>query len=194
MIGHSFGSGAAVEAVMQDETMFFGLILIDAALNLNSKNENTTLPLLLQNNFVRELLVSASITNPLFTKFLLQKLLYRQDVPLDKYVDILQKPMHVRGSTEAIAQWLPSLLLDDTISRSAKRENYRNITIPVKLIWGEKDSVTPLEQAHDLQSLIPNATLSTLPEVGHIPQIENPKAFQKALLETIGQILEQKEL
>lgn len=185
LIGHSFGSGAAVEAVMQNETMFSGLILIDAALSLKSTYDNNSLPLFLQNNFMRELLVSSTITNPLLTKFLLQKLLYRQDVSLEKYVNILQKPMHVKGTTSAIAQWLPSLLLDDNSSMSAKRDNYREIGIPVKLIWGDKDSITPLSQAHDLHSLIPNASLRTISEVGHIPQIENPKVFQKILLESI---------
>jgi len=54
------------------------------------------------------------------------------------------------------------------------------------LIWGENDNVTPLDQAHDLQNLIPQATLSVLAGLGHIPQIEDPVAFNAALLKGLG--------
>ena len=47
---------------------------------------------------------------------------------------------------------------------------------------GEQDSVTPLAQARDLKALLPKATFATLPGVGHIPQIEDPTAFNSAFL------------
>jgi len=50
---------------------------------------------------------------------------------------------------------------------------------------GDKDSVTPLAQAHDLRALIPTSTLSTLVGVGHIRQIEDPEAFNRVLVEQL---------
>lgn len=173
---------------MQEEALFSGLVLIDAALNLNTKEKNTELPLLLHNSYMRELIVSATITNPLMTKFLLQTLLYKKDIDLERYVDILQRPMHIKGSTNAIAQWLPFLLLDETKALSTSREGYTALHLPTRLIWGEKDSVTPLIQGQELQKLIPHSILNVLDEVGHIPQIENPEGFQRALLFSLKSI------
>ena len=56
------------------------------------------------------------------------------------------------------------------------------------LLWGDQDSVTPLEQAHDLQTLLPQATLTLLPGVGHIPQIEDPDMFNNALLKALRKL------
>ncbi len=50
------------------------------------------------------------------------------------------------------------------------------------IIWGDKDTVTPLGQAEDLHSLIPAATFTLLPGLGRIPQIEDPDAFNRALV------------
>ena len=50
------------------------------------------------------------------------------------------------------------------------------------LLWGEQDSITPLAQARALQGWMPQATLTVLPQVGHIPHIEGPGAFAEALL------------
>ena len=56
------------------------------------------------------------------------------------------------------------------------------------LLWGDQDSVTPLEQARDLQTLLPQATLTLLPGVGHIPQIEDPDMFNNALLKALRKL------
>ena len=56
------------------------------------------------------------------------------------------------------------------------------------LLWGDEDAVPPLEQARDLQTLLPQARLTILPELGHIPQIEDPDAFDAALLMAPGKL------
>jgi pimeloyl-ACP methyl ester carboxylesterase len=53
-------------------------------------------------------------------------------------------------------------------------ERYKSITIPVLLIWGEKDVIVPLEVGRKLAGTIPNAKLVVLPNCGHIPQEECP--------------------
>ena len=50
------------------------------------------------------------------------------------------------------------------------------------MIWGDKDTLTPLAQGRDIQSLIQNASLEVLPGLGHIPQIEDPAVFAAALV------------
>jgi pimeloyl-ACP methyl ester carboxylesterase len=43
-------------------------------------------------------------------------------------------------------------------------------------------------QALDLQALLPQAQLTPLPGLGHIPQIEDPDLFNDALLKALGKL------
>ncbi len=55
------------------------------------------------------------------------------------------------------------------------------VTCPVKLIWGAKDTATPLREARVMQRLIPNATLDVIEDAGHYSFIDNPFRFRALL-------------
>jgi pimeloyl-ACP methyl ester carboxylesterase len=186
IVGHSVGSGVATELVMRHPQGIRGLVLIDAALGLTSPPSDPS-PLI-GPKWVREILVSLTVTNPLATKALLRSVIARKERALPEYVDILQKPWVLRGSTSDFADWLYDFLGAERTALSADRGSYRNLKLPVMLLWGDQDSVTPLEQAHDLQTLLPQATLTLLPGVGHIPQIEDPDMFNNALLKALRKL------
>jgi pimeloyl-ACP methyl ester carboxylesterase len=160
------------------------LVLVDAALGLTQPPSDT--PALLEPTWLREILVSLTVTNPLATKFLLQSLIEKKERALPEYVEILQRPLRRRGETANVAGWLWFFLGTDRTALSADRANYAQLRCPTTLLWGEKDSVTPIDQAKDLQKLVPQATLAVLPGLGHIPQIEDPVAFNVALLKALG--------
>jgi hypothetical protein len=75
------------------------------------------------------------------------------------------------------------------IARSAIRHNVRNslhtINIPVKLIWGREDKITPLFAGEEFERILPNAELTILEECGHAPMMEYPVIFN----EILGQFL-----
>lgn len=56
-----------------------------------------------------------------------------------------------------------------------------SITVPTLVIVGEEDSVTPVETARALAESIPNAELVVVPDAGHLTNIEQPAAFNRAL-------------
>jgi len=56
------------------------------------------------------------------------------------------------------------------------------LAMPTLLLWGENDRLTPLSMAHEFRNAIPNAELEVVPRCGHLPLIENPAAFSKAVL------------
>jgi len=186
IVGHSFGAGAATELVMRYPDQARALVLVDAALGLTSAPSEP--PLLVRPQGIREILVSLTITNPLATKVLLQSLIEKKERALPEYIEILQRPTSLRNSTPDIAGWLYYFAGDDRTADSADRSAYPRLTIPVAILWGDKDSTTPLEQAHDLQKLLPRAALTVLPGLGHIPQIEDPEAFNTALLTALGKL------
>lgn len=73
-----------------------------------------------------------------------------------------------------------------TIAKSAIRHNLQNelhnIKVPVLLIWGKQDNVTPAEVAEDFDRFIPNTELHWIDECGHAPMMEKPHEFNQILI------------
>ncbi len=55
------------------------------------------------------------------------------------------------------------------------------IKLPVLLIWGKEDSITPPSVAEDFQRMLPDARIVYLSQCGHAPMMERPKEFNKAI-------------
>lgn len=68
-----------------------------------------------------------------------------------------------------------------TMAKSAIRHNMRkdipNIKIPVCLIWGKQDAVTPPDVAEEFHQLLPNSELHFIDKCGHVPMMEQPQEF-----------------
>ena len=186
LVAHSFGAGAAVEAAMQDPGTIASLTIVNGALPLDP--EAGALPFVLRPAWLREVLVSATVTNPLASRRLLQAFLYRKDTATDAVLDVLAEPARLQGATEALAIWLPTLLVPPADLPSARSQAYQALRLPVALIWGAKDTTTPLARGEALARLIPGASLAVLPEVGHIPMIEDPAAFDAALIAVLDAV------
>ena len=62
----------------------------------------------------------------------------------------------------------------------------RELTSPVRLIWGASDRLVPLDYAQRMLAELPSATLVTLERCGHVPQIECPQQLLPALKEALG--------
>lgn len=78
------------------------------------------------------------------------------------------------------------------IARSAIRNNLINdlkkILIPVLLIWGKQDNITPPEVAKDFNRYIPNTDLYWIDKCGHAPMMEKPKEFNNLVLKWLKKI------
>ncbi|WP_299847238.1 alpha/beta hydrolase [uncultured Roseovarius sp.] len=186
LIAHSFGAAPAAEALMLDQSAFAGLVLIDGAVGLGTHENPKSLALPLRPRWLRQALISLTGTNPLLTKTLLAQLLHNKDAATAQVVNILQRPMVIKGATAAFADWLPSLLVPPQNALSTRAENYQTLTLPTRLIWGDRDTVTPPDQADALAALIDQGPPHLLTNVGHIPQIEAPEAFQALLFSVLS--------
>lgn len=67
------------------------------------------------------------------------------------------------------------------ISRSAMTnrvvEELKQIRVPVCLIWGKDDQITPVSVAEEFLEYLPDAELHLLDRCGHAPMMEHPEAF-----------------
>lgn len=72
-----------------------------------------------------------------------------------------------------------------TIAKSAIRHNMAKelpkMNLPVCLIWGKNDNITPPEVAHEFKALLPQADLFWIDKCGHAPMMEHPKEFNQIL-------------
>jgi pimeloyl-ACP methyl ester carboxylesterase len=73
------------------------------------------------------------------------------------------------------------------LAKSAIRHNMAkdlpNMNLPVCLIWGKNDNVTPPEVAEEFKRLLPNADLYWIDKCGHAPMMEHPEKFNQILEE-----------
>ena len=74
-----------------------------------------------------------------------------------------------------------------SIARSAQRHNLarelHRIAMPVLLVWGLNDTITPPIVAHEFERLLPQAELRFLDHCGHAPMMERPAAFNRWLVQ-----------
>lgn len=80
-----------------------------------------------------------------------------------------------------------------SLAKSAIRHNMSKelsrITIPVSLIWGKQDKVTPPEVADEFHQLLPNSELNWVDQCGHAPMMERPEIFNGYLEKFLNRIL-----
>ncbi|WP_114936417.1 MULTISPECIES: alpha/beta fold hydrolase [Mucilaginibacter] len=71
------------------------------------------------------------------------------------------------------------------MAKSAIRHNMKKdlhkITIPVSLIWGRNDKITPPEVAVEFNELLPDSELHWIDKCGHAPMMEHPEEFNVLL-------------
>lgn len=70
-------------------------------------------------------------------------------------------------------------------AKSAVRHNLEdklgNLNLPVLLVWGKNDEVTPSWVGEKFHELIPNSELHLFDECGHVPMMEHPEQFNSIL-------------
>ncbi|MEN0020461.1 MAG: alpha/beta hydrolase [Planctomycetota bacterium] len=72
------------------------------------------------------------------------------------------------------------------LSRTARKNHLgaqiSGIDLPVLLIWGREDVVTPPEAAREFERLLPDARLEWFDNCGHVPMVERADAFASRLV------------
>lgn len=178
VVAHSFGGGSATELALGHPDQVARLVLIDGALGEVDASSPGGVPLL-RAAVLAQPLIAATLTNPHAIGALSRSMLAHKEVAA-RWRETLRAPMRRPGTTAAYAAWLPSLLAADDGASSRRSSALRQMKPPVRLIWGEADTVTPIAQGLRLSRLF-RAPIIRLPGVGHVPHIEDPVHFLPAL-------------
>jgi pimeloyl-ACP methyl ester carboxylesterase len=60
------------------------------------------------------------------------------------------------------------------------------IAVPTLVITGAEDQMIPVEESHRMAGAIPGAKLVIVPGAGHLANLEQPDAFNAALIEFLN--------
>lgn len=183
VVAHSIGAAPVMESVFSQPQRFTALVLIDPALGLDSPQtdgRDSGLQQLLRHDWIAHT-VCQVLTHPWLTTSLLQRVISEKDRATPELVALYQRPLANRDSSAAIAKWLPEVIARRGHDKSDDSSAYASLKLPVTLIWGETDTITPLSQGTHLQQLLPGSHLVVIPRAGHGPQFEEPDQFAAAL-------------
>jgi pimeloyl-ACP methyl ester carboxylesterase len=63
----------------------------------------------------------------------------------------------------------------------AEPSTLAQVHVPTLLVWGDEDRLVPLSQGKRLARALPAATLAVIPACGHLPFLERPDEFMRAV-------------
>jgi pimeloyl-ACP methyl ester carboxylesterase len=83
------------------------------------------------------------------------------------------------------------------LARAAKRHNIEGglgeIRVPVLLVWGADDRITPPEVGARFLPLLPQAELHFLARCGHAPMLERPEAFNDVVADWLRRTAQRRQ-
>jgi pimeloyl-ACP methyl ester carboxylesterase len=93
------------------------------------------------------------------------------------------RPGHAERSTQRLESTSPAMwlaLAPRFVTQADRLDRLRSLDLPTAVVVGELDA-TMLDDCRRLAASIPGATLTVIPDAGHVPQLENPQAWWAAL-------------
>ena len=105
-----------------------------------------------------------------------EEVFYNPEVATDELVDRVFEIANNRVSILRLLGYAKSAI------RHNMANDIPNFKMPVCLIWGEHDKVTPPNVANEFHKLLPNSELHWIPLCGHAAMWEHPKEFSEIVL------------
>lgn len=100
---------------------------------------------------------------------------YDPEMVTDELVDETFEIVKDRGKLIKV------LALAKSAIRHNMREQLAKYTMPVCLIWGKNDTITPPEVAEEFHAELPVSDLYWIDKCGHAPMMEHPQEFNEIL-------------
>ncbi len=164
ILGHSFGGSVSVWAV--DNGLAVNKLVLVA-------------PSIVREDFLKQKIkkflfkIIVKISRPLFFVFAW--------APKPFLEKVKERFYHFIGSDVYLSK---NAVMKETFQKVVKsdlQDNFKNIKIPIFLIWGENDRATPLKHARILDRLSSCSRLYVINKSGHFPFLDFPHRFGNIL-------------
>ena len=194
LIGNSIGGVIALNTSRKLSEKCLGIILIDCAQRTMDDKRLAEQSLFIRflrpviKTLVRQRFLSSNLfknaANPTFISNIL-KLAYPTGNNVDdELIDILFKPTQRKGAPEAFRGFIN--LFDDYLAPDLLQE----CTVPVHLIWGEKDPWEPLKEAQKwFETFKCIKSLEVIKNAGHCPHDEIPEKVNPIIKQIIQEAI-----
>jgi pimeloyl-ACP methyl ester carboxylesterase len=188
LVGHSLGGAvvlvAAVEAMIKGDAGAIGALVI-----IGGPGYLQRLPLMaeiFQNRLAAALFI-ALYAPDIWIKVGLKMAYYDHSLIDREHIARYAPCYRDRESKRALVETCRSLVPADQEEITGR---YRDLALPVLLLWGRHDQIVPLSQGTRLEATIPGSQLQVIEECGHNPQEEKPQVtfsiIEKFLFQTAG--------
>jgi pimeloyl-ACP methyl ester carboxylesterase len=110
-----------------------------------------------------------------FVKEKVEYTFYDPKVATPELIDEVYKLVNDRHSVIRLLAMAKSAI------RHNMKKDLKKMQLPVSLIWGRNDKITPPEVAEEFNQLLPDAELHWIDQCGHAPMMEHPQEFNRLL-------------
>jgi pimeloyl-ACP methyl ester carboxylesterase len=187
VVGHSLGGGIAMQFSYQVPEMCERLVLVDSGglgREVSLLLRAATLP---GSDLVLPLLAA---TRLLDAGARVGGLLDRLGLRFGTDIEQMAHGHSTLSDADSRAAFLHTLR--SVVDAGGQRVNATNRLylaqhVPFQLIWGERDSIIPVEHGIDAHEALPGSRLEVLERSGHFPQLDEPERFLETVLDFIDE-------
>ena len=194
LIGNSIGGVIALNTSNKLSNNCLSVILIDCAQRTMDDKRLAEQSLFMRflrpvvKTLVRQRFLSSNLfknaANPTFIEKVLKIAYPTGNNVNNELINILFQPTQSKGAQEAFRGFIN--LFDDYLAPDL----LKNFTIPVHLIWGEKDPWEPIKEAQKwLETFECIKSLDVIPNAGHCPHDEMPEKVNPILEKIIQEAI-----
>ncbi len=159
LFGNSLGGHVALYFTKQYPEMIKALVLTGSS-GLYEKSLGNTYPKRGDKEYIRKKV---------------EEVFYDPSVATDELVEYIIDTVNDRSKV------IRTLALAKSAIRHNMADDLPNMKVPVCLIWGRNDKVTPPDVADEFHKLLPDSDLTWIDKCGHAPMWEHPDTFNKIL-------------
>lgn len=176
LAGQSMGAGTAIKFCVQNRERVNKLILVSAAgmpnpLPLTGKL--FTLP------WIGEFFLSLK-TDAIRMKNLKDVFIHNKEIITSNYFKNVTRSQKIKGSIEIGLKILRKNFFDKL---SGEIHQLGEMEVPTMIIWGKEDRAVPLNCGKKMHQIIRGSLLEIIDSAGHVPQAEDPEAFNQLSLD-----------
>jgi pimeloyl-ACP methyl ester carboxylesterase len=165
--GNSMGGSVAWQSALRHADHVSHLILVAAGgWPSKAKDENPPLAFRLMKYKLGRDFITSIDNKPLILEGLKRNVVdddVLTDALIQRWADLQRLPGH-----------RPILMSMNPASAVASAEKLAAISIPTLILWGQQDPLLDVSGAHHFKAAIPQAELIIYPDIGHLPQWEQP--------------------
>ncbi len=167
VVGHSLGGAVAMQLAIDNPDIVTGVVLINSA-GLGTEISTELLNLM------------AGEPGHETARGLLELFYEDRRLVVDRGVAEMALTQIAVGAWPA-QQAVANAAFGNGFQKLGVRHRHDDIKKPVLVVWGARDRVIPVSHAMDALSSLPDVTLKIMPNLGHVPQVEDAPGVAVAI-------------